>query len=54
MPGQYVPLEEAVRGFKGIVSGEYDDIPEQAFYMVGRIDDTLKKAEELRREEAEE
>ena len=54
MPGQYVPLEETVRGFKDIVSGEYDNIPEQAFYMVGRIDDALKKAEELGREGAEE
>ncbi|UCE20513.1 MAG: F0F1 ATP synthase subunit beta [Gemmatimonadota bacterium] len=47
MSGQYVPLEETIRGFKGIISGEYDDIPEQAFYMVGRIDDALVKAKEL-------
>ena len=53
MSGQYVPLEETVRGFKGIVSGEYDEIPEQAFYMVGRIDDAIKKAEGLGSEETE-
>ena len=53
LSGQYVPLEETVRGFKSIVSGEYDDIPEQAFYMVGRIEDALRKAKELRGAEAE-
>lgn len=39
--GKYVPLEETVRGFKGIIEGEYDHIPEQAFYMVGNIDEVL-------------
>jgi F-type H+-transporting ATPase subunit beta len=47
MEGQYVPLEETVRGFKAIVSGEYDLLPEQAFYMVGRIEDVVKKAKSL-------
>ena len=43
-PGKYVPLSETIRGFKGIVNGEYDDIPEQAFYMTGNIDDVIEKA----------
>ncbi len=46
-PGKYVPLKETIRGFKGIVDGEYDDIPEQAFYMVGTIDEALEKAKKL-------
>ncbi|MDO8953748.1 MAG: F0F1 ATP synthase subunit beta [Gammaproteobacteria bacterium] len=46
-PGQYVPLKETIRGFKGIVSGEYDHIPEQAFYMVGSIDEAIEKAKTL-------
>ena len=48
IPGKYVPLEETVRGFKGLVEGEYDDLPEQAFYMVGTIDEALQKAKELK------
>ena len=43
-PGQYVSLKETIRGFNGIVSGEYDHLPEQAFYMVGTIDDAVEKA----------
>ncbi|MGL5784210.1 MAG: F0F1 ATP synthase subunit beta [Alphaproteobacteria bacterium] len=46
-PGVFVELEETVRGFKGIVSGDYDDLPEAAFYMVGTIDEAVKKAEAL-------
>lgn len=46
-PGKYVPLKETIRGFKGIVDGEYDAIPEQAFYMVGTIDEALEKAKRL-------
>jgi F-type H+-transporting ATPase subunit beta len=46
-PGKYVSLKETIRGFGGIVDGEYDHIPEQAFYMVGSIDEVIKKAEEL-------
>ncbi len=46
-PGKYVPLKETIRGFKGIVDGEYDDIPEQAFYMVGTIDEVLEKAKKI-------
>ncbi len=47
-PGVYVPLSETIRGFKGIVEGRYDDIPEQAFYLVGTIDEVLKKAKKLK------
>jgi F-type H+-transporting ATPase subunit beta len=46
-PGKYVSLKETIRGFKGIVAGEYDHIPEQAFYMVGSIDEVLEKAKEM-------
>jgi F-type H+-transporting ATPase subunit beta len=45
--GKYVPLKETIRGFKGIVEGEYDHIPEQAFYMVGAIDEVVEKAKTL-------
>ncbi len=43
--GSYVPVEETIRGFKGILDGKYDDVPEDAFRLVGSIDDVLKKAE---------
>jgi len=46
-PGKFVPLEETIRGFKGIIEGEYDDLPEQAFYMVGTIDEAIEKAKRL-------
>jgi len=46
--GKYVPLEETVRGFKGIVDGLYDDIPEQAFLMVGTIEEALENAKKLK------
>lgn len=46
-PGVFVPLEETIRGFKGIVKGDYDDIPESAFYMVGTIDEAIEKARQL-------
>ncbi|HET6632056.1 MAG TPA: F0F1 ATP synthase subunit beta [Rhodanobacteraceae bacterium] len=46
-PGKYVPLSETIRGFKMIVDGECDSLPEQAFYMVGSIDDAFKRAEEM-------
>ena len=46
-PGKYVPLSETIRGFKGIVDGEYDDLPEQAFLMVGGIDEVAEKAKSL-------
>jgi F-type H+-transporting ATPase subunit beta len=47
LPGRYVPLEETLRGFREILSGRYDDVPEQAFYMVGTIDEALGKAEQI-------
>ncbi len=47
-PGKYVTSAETIRGFKGIVSGEYDHLPEQAFYMVGTIDEAVAKAETLK------
>ena len=46
-PGKFVPLAETIRGFKGILDGEYDDLPEQAFYMVGTIDEAITKAKSL-------
>ena len=46
--GQYVPIQETVRGFREILDGKYDDLPEQAFYMVGTIAQAVEKAEELR------
>jgi len=46
-PGKYVSLKETIRGFKMIVDGDVDYVPEQAFYMVGGIDDAIKKAEEM-------
>lgn len=46
-PGKYVKLEDTIKGFKGLVEGEYDNIPEQAFYMVGGIEEALERAKEL-------
>ena len=46
-PGKYVSLKDTIRGFKGIVAGEYDDLPEQAFYMVGTIEEAVEKAKNL-------
>jgi F-type H+-transporting ATPase subunit beta len=46
-PGKYVPLKETIRGFKMIVAGELDHLPEQAFYMVGSIDEAIEKAKKL-------
>ena len=46
-PGKYVSLKETIRGFKMIVDGDVDHLPEQAFYMVGGIDEAIKKAEEM-------
>ncbi len=47
-PGKYITLEETIAGFKGILEGKYDDLPENAFYMVGNIDEVIQKAEKLR------
>ncbi len=49
-PGKYVSLEESVAGFKGILEGKYDDLPENAFYMVGNIDEVIEKAEKIKGE----
>jgi len=49
IPGVYVPLKETVRGFREILDGDYDDLPEQAFYMVGSIEDVQAKAKTLAR-----
>ena len=46
-PGKYVPLKETIKGFKAILSGEYDHLPEQAFYMVGGIEEAADKAKTL-------
>lgn len=46
-PGKYVPLKETIRSFRGIVDGEYDHLPEQAFYMVGTIDEAIEKAKSI-------
>lgn len=46
-PGRYVSLKETIRGFKEIVEGKHDQLPEQAFYMVGTIDEAVEKAKTL-------
>ena len=46
-PGKYVPLSETLRGFKEILDGKHDDLPEGAFYMVGTIDEAVQKAKEM-------
>jgi F-type H+-transporting ATPase subunit beta len=48
LEGKYVKLEDTVRGFKELVEGKHDDVPEQAFYMVGTMDEALEKAERLK------
>ena len=45
--GKYVKLEDTIRGFKALVAGEYDHLPEQAFWMVGTIEEAVAKAEQL-------
>ncbi len=46
--GRFVNLEDTIKGFKGILEGKYDDVPEQAFYMVGTIEEVLEKAEQMK------
>ena len=48
LEGRYVKLEDTIRGFKELVEGKYDDIPEQAFYMMGTIAEALERAEKLK------
>ena len=49
-PGRYVTLPDTIRSFKGLIEGEYDDLPEAAFYMVGPIDEAVEKAKEMQQE----
>ncbi|NMA97110.1 MAG: F0F1 ATP synthase subunit beta, partial [Phyllobacteriaceae bacterium] len=46
-PGVFVQLEDTIKGFKGLVNGDYDHLPEAAFYMVGTIEDAIAKAQKL-------
>ena len=50
IPGKYVPIQETIRSFREVAEGKYDEIPEQAFYMVGGIEEVLEKAEKLQQE----
>jgi F-type H+-transporting ATPase subunit beta len=47
-PGKYVSAKETIKSFKGIVEGEYDHLPEQAFYMVGTIEEAIEKAKTIK------
>jgi F-type H+-transporting ATPase subunit beta len=47
LPGKYVKLEDTIKGFKGIINGEYDELPENAFYLVGTIEEAVEKAKKL-------
>ena len=47
-PGRYVKIADTVKGFRGIVEGKYDDVPEQAFYMKGTIEEALQAAEKMK------
>jgi len=51
IPGKYVPIEDTIRGFKELCEGKHDDVPEQAFYMLGGIDEVLERAEEMKASE---
>jgi hypothetical protein len=53
-PGEYVRLEDTVRGFAEIIDGKHDELPEQAFYMVGTIDNAVEKGRRLAGDEREE
>jgi F-type H+-transporting ATPase subunit beta len=50
-PGQYVRLEDTIRGFQEILDGKHDDLPEQAFYMVGVIEQAQERAKQLQADE---
>ena len=47
-PGKYVPIADTIKGFKEIVDGKHDDVPEQAFYMVGAIEEALERAQKMK------
>ncbi|MBV8336315.1 MAG: F0F1 ATP synthase subunit beta, partial [Alphaproteobacteria bacterium] len=51
-PGVFVNLEDTIKAFKGIVAGDHDDLPESAFYMVGKIDEAVAKARRMAAEAA--
>ena len=51
-PGVFVPLEDTIKAFKGFVAGEYDHLPEAAFYMVGTIEEAVEKATKMAQEAA--
>ena len=51
-PGVFVQLEDTIKGFKGIVDGDYDHLPENAFYMVGTIEEAVQKAKDLAKKAA--
>jgi F-type H+-transporting ATPase subunit beta len=53
MKGTYVKIEDTIKGFKEIAEGKHDNLPEQAFYMVGTIEEAIAKAEKMSAEEAE-
>jgi vacuolar-type H+-ATPase catalytic subunit A/Vma1 len=53
-PGTYVKLEDTIRGFAEILDGKHDDLPEQAFYMVGRIEEAVERAKQMSSEESDE
>ena len=46
-PGVFVGLQDTIKGFKGLVEGDYDDIPESAFYMVGTIEEAIEKSKKI-------
>ncbi len=48
VPGAYVPVSETIRGFEEILDGKHDDLPEEAFRLVGTIEDAIKKAESIK------
>ncbi|HKZ72336.1 MAG TPA: F0F1 ATP synthase subunit beta, partial [Nitrospirota bacterium] len=48
IPGKYVKLQDTIKGFKMIIDGKVDDLPEQAFYMVGAIEEVAEKAEKMK------
>ena len=50
-PGKYVALKDTIRGFREILDGKYDELPEAAFYMVGGIEEAIEKAKKLKEEE---
>ena len=51
-PGEFVQLDDTIKGFKALLEGEYDHLPENAFYMVGGMDQVLAKAEQMAQEAA--